>query len=223
MKNNKKPKYEPVSGEPQVQEEAENLELVQMVESNIKYQILSEQLKNNIDIQERVIYIEGDIKEDTHLTFHKNASLIINSDPGNTDPITIIIDSPGGFLSPGFAIIDLIDYYKKEMGILFHTFAFGRVSSMGAYITIAGTGERIANKSCVFLIHEIQSGRGDMQNKSQLDLDHDMLSVWDDRMYDLLKRTTKKSSKWWKEKLKHKDVHMFTDEAVSLGLIDRVV
>ena len=65
-------------------------------------------------------------------------------------PITLIIQSPGGWVSAGLAIHDVMQYVKCPV----HTIVMGMAASMGAFLLAAGKkGERIALANAETMIH----------------------------------------------------------------------
>lgn len=64
-------------------------------------------------------------------------------------PIELYINSPGGVVYDGLAIIDAIRNSETPV----HTYCIGRAMSMGLFIYLAGV-KRFAGKYCTFMYHE---------------------------------------------------------------------
>lgn len=66
--------------------------------------------------------------------------------------INIYINSPGGFLSDCFAIIDLVMEIKKKYNLEINTFGLGEVTSAGFFLFLLGDN-RILYPSCRVYVH----------------------------------------------------------------------
>ena len=74
--------------------------------------------------------------------------LELHFDENFADPIQIMLNSPGGLVSSGFALIDLMRFIKNPV----RTIAMGEIASMGTMIFIAGD-ERIITSNTSVMIH----------------------------------------------------------------------
>ena len=70
------------------------------------------------------------------------------------EPITMYINSPGGMVTSGLAIIDTMNSLKRKV----QTIGMGSCASMGAIILLCGTGERKALKNTRIMLHSISGG-----------------------------------------------------------------
>lgn len=70
---------------------------------------------------------------------------------GSLDHLTLIVNSPGGYVSQGFALIDVMAGSRMPI----HTVGLGQISSMGLSIFIAGTpGYRILTPNTLIMSHQ---------------------------------------------------------------------
>jgi ATP-dependent Clp protease protease subunit len=70
---------------------------------------------------------------------------------GSFDHLTLIVNSPGGFVSCGFALIDVMAGSRLPI----HTVGLGQISSMGLTIFIAGSfGHRILTPNTLIMSHQ---------------------------------------------------------------------
>lgn len=75
---------------------------------------------------------------------------------GDFDHITIIINSPGGYVTSGFALIDIIEGSKIPV----HTVGLGQIASMGLNIFISGAkGNRVLTPNTLIMSHQWQGAR----------------------------------------------------------------
>lgn len=102
-----------------------------------------------------VLYFNSDVDE---VSTGEAISFILEANLNaecNWKYITIIINSPGGYTSDGFALIDVM------MGsrIPIHTVGIGMIASMGLMIFLTGEkGFRILTPNCMILSHQYTGG-----------------------------------------------------------------
>lgn len=97
-------------------------------------------------LQERIIFIGDGI--DDELANSVQAQLLY-LDSINNDPITIYINSPGGYCHAGLAIYDTIKLMKSPIT----TVCTGMAASMGSILLVAGS-KRCALKHSKIMLHE---------------------------------------------------------------------
>lgn len=199
-------------------------EKIQKVEVDItvpNYMDYSMQLKDGLDIANRVIYLDNDIDESEHIRFFQKVKTILTLGEESKKPITLIINTPGGYIYPAFAIIDIMEELKTQAGILVNTYALGYAASAGFLLLLAGTGLRTCNKNCLLLAHELQHTMNSV-NTSQLKLDMEKSDFMVEEYVNLLQKNSNKSGKWWRNKLAYKDLWVTPEKAFEIGIIDEV-
>lgn len=73
----------------------------------------------------------------------------------NNDPLTFLINSPGGDVNDGFAIIDIMETSRLPI----HTIGTGIIASMALLILSAGEkGSRVLTKNTQIMAHQWMSG-----------------------------------------------------------------
>ena len=133
--------------------------------------------------------------------------------------IHFYINSPGGSVSAGMGIYDVMQFVKCEVS----TFCFGMAASMGSLLLTAGAkGKRYAMPNCRVMIHQplIQGGLGGQASDIEIHA-REMLRTKDKltriyethtgRDFDLL------------TKAMDRDNFMTAQEAKEFGLVDHVV
>lgn len=108
-----------------------------------------------------IIYLSGEINAETA---RKSCEEIIEINvAGEIDHIQIIINSPGGVCTDGFAIIDIMEWSRIPV----YTAGIGLVASMGLLVFMAGEkGRRVITPRTSILSHRFSGmSRG---NHSQL-------------------------------------------------------
>lgn len=107
------------------------------------YDIYSRLLKDNI------IFI-GDVIDD-EMANAVIGQLLFLSQESPTESIKIYINSPGGSITAGLAILDTMNFIRPVI----HTFCVGQASSMAAFLLAAGKkGRRYALPHSRILLHQ---------------------------------------------------------------------
>ncbi|MGN1061434.1 MAG: ClpP family protease [Candidatus Coproplasma sp.] len=131
--------------------------------------------------------------------------------------ITLQINSPGGSVTDGFAIYDTLNYVEAKI----RTVGIGMCASMGAFLLSAGSyGMRSATANCEILIHQPLGGASGQASDIIIAADH--IKRTRDRLNRILSENTGKPIKTI-QKDTDRDYIMTADEAMSYGLIDRVI
>lgn len=137
----------------------------------------------------------------------------------NLDRIQLIVNSPGGDVNAGFAIVDMMEWSRIPV----YTTGIGMVASMGLMIFMAGKkGHRAITPRCSILSHRFSwasygSHSAMIAQRKEEDLTHR-------RILDHYKRYSKYKNQ--KDIQKHllKDVDEWLDaeEAVRHGIADKI-
>jgi ATP-dependent Clp protease protease subunit len=131
--------------------------------------------------------------------------------------IALYINSPGGVVTAGLAIYDTMQFIRPDVS----TICTGQAASMGAVLMASGSkGKRYCLPHARIMIHQplggFQGQAADMEIHAR-----EMLGVRD-RLNKILAKHTGQPV----DKIKHdtdRDNFMNGDEAVTYGLIDRVL
>lgn len=99
-------------------------------------------------IKSRKIFLWGQVDD---LSAEKIVKQLIYLDSQNHDDIYFFINSPGGVISSGLAILDAMDAVKSDVV----TIVSGQAASMGAVLLCAGKkGKRYAWRNSRVMIHQ---------------------------------------------------------------------
>jgi len=142
-----------------------------------------------------------------------------------TDPLTVemVINSPGGSIFDGFALIDYIDGMHSR-GHTVNTTAYGMAASMGGVILEVGK-IRSMGRNAMLLIHEAQFGAigsfGEIEDRVKLvELMHErILDLFVSRAQPINPKTTKA---FIRKSWSRRDWWMTAESAVRLGFADAV-
>ena len=104
-------------------------------------------------LKDRIVMIEGEI--DSEMAISVIAQLRYLESENKDKPITIFIQSPGGEVNAGWAIIDTMKSLKCPV----HTIAMGMTASMAVTIFLNGMkGERTVYEHTELLVHQPSGG-----------------------------------------------------------------
>ncbi|UYL09473.1 ATP-dependent Clp protease proteolytic subunit [Bdellovibrio sp. SKB1291214] len=145
--------------------------------------------------------------------------LFLESDNPDKD-IHLYINSPGGSVSAGLAIYDVMNYIKCDVA----TYCIGVAASMGSFLLTAGTrGKRFSMPNSKILIHQPHLGEGSLSGQvSDIEIHARELVRSKKKLIDIYAEHTGQSAKHL-TKLMERDHYMSAVEAKELGLIDAVI
>jgi len=131
--------------------------------------------------------------------------------------ISIYINSPGGSVSAGLAIYDTMQFIKPDIS----TICIGQAASMGAVLLAGGTkGKRFSLPNSRILIHQPMGG---MQGQaSDIEIHAKEIARIKSLLNSILATHTGKLVTQI-EKDTDRDNIMSPEEAISYGLIDRII
>lgn len=166
-------------------------------------------------LKDRIIFIDQQVDE--HLASIVVAQLLFLEAEDPEKDINIYINSPGGMVTAGLAILDTMNYVKPDIS----TICVGLAASMGAVLLSAGTkGKRYALPNAEIMIHQPLGGA--QGQASDIKIQADWMMKTKERLNHILAENTGKDLSII-ELDTDRDNFMYADEAVEYGLIDRVL
>jgi ATP-dependent Clp protease, protease subunit len=106
-------------------------------------------------LRHRIIFLGQQV--DDELANRISAELILLAAEDEKRDIHIYINSPGGSVSAGLAIYDVMQYVPNDVA----TYAMGMAASMGQFLLCAGTpGKRYAMPHAQIMLHQPHGGIG---------------------------------------------------------------
>ena len=166
-------------------------------------------------LQHRILFLGGVITSDTANKII--AQLLLLEAEDRNGPIDLYVNSPGGSVVDGLAIIDAIRCIRAPVS----TTCIGQAASMGAWILAAGTpGMRYLTPNAEVMIHQLSSSfegkAADIEVLAQRTL------RLQGRLVEMLAAWTGQPPQRVREDMS-RDRFMSADEACSYGLADQVV
>jgi ATP-dependent Clp protease protease subunit len=173
------------------------------------YDIYSRMLK------ERIIFIDGEIND--QMASVAVASLLhLEAEDANSD-IYMYINSPGGSVLAGNAIINTMDFIKPDVC----TIVTGLAASMGSMLLTSGAkGKRYALPDSTVMIHQVSSGARGVYSDLEISLNE--TKRLRQALYQRLANTTGHTFEEI-EKACDRDNYMSAAAAMEFGLVDRVI
>jgi len=173
------------------------------------YDIYSRLLKENI------IFLGGAIDDDTANIIIAQLLFLQSEDPKKD--IRLYINSPGGHVSAGLAIIDTMNHIKNDVS----TVCVGMAASMGAVILASGAkGKRYSLPNSEIMIHQPLGGAQGQATDIQITAKQ-ILKLKEKLNKMMAERTGKNFAEI--EKDADRDYYMSADEAKKYGIVDKVL
>jgi ATP-dependent Clp protease protease subunit len=134
--------------------------------------------------------------------------------------IHIYINSPGGSVSAGLAIYDMMQFVKCDVA----TYCMGLAASMGSLLLMAGTqGKRYAMPNSRIMIHQpLISGGGISGQITDIEITTKELLKTKDKLTKIYVKHTGKDYDQL-HKVMERDHYLSAEESKAFGLVDQVV
>ena len=178
-------------------------------------------------LNERIVFLNGPV--DDHIANLVVAQLLHLESQDSEKDIHLYINSPGGLVTAGLSIYDVMQFIKPDVC----TYVMGQAASMGSFLANAGAkGKRFVLPESRTMIHRVSSGtpgtRGSVhvqelqfedakrtyeesqrinQRLTELYVKHNTAGKTYDELFETMKF----------------DTFLSADQAVSYGLADKVV
>ena len=169
-------------------------------------------------LKDRIIYLGEDVNPTTSSLIVAQMLFLESEDPDKE--IFFYINSPGGSITDGMAIVDTMNYIKCPVS----TVCVGLAASMGAVLLAAGEkGKRFAMPNSEVMIHQPLIGGGGLQGQAtEIKIHADHLVRTREKLNKFLSERTGKSLEQI-ERDTERDNYMTAEEALEYGLIDGIM
>jgi Protease subunit of ATP-dependent Clp proteases len=166
---------------------------------------------------DRIIMLNGIVTNET-------ASLIIAQmlflESADSDKVIhFYINSPGGSVTDGFAIMDTMNYIKCDVS----TISIGQSGSAASLLLAAGTkGKRFALKNSEVLIHQPSISGGLQGQATDIKIHSDWMEKTKEKLNEIYSSLTGQSLKKIQEDME-RDFYMTSEQAKEYGLVDEIL
>ncbi|MBI5644709.1 ATP-dependent Clp endopeptidase proteolytic subunit ClpP [Candidatus Kaiserbacteria bacterium] len=166
-------------------------------------------------LKERIVFLGGPIDNDVANLVVAQLLFLASEDPKKD--ISFYINSPGGMVSAGLAILDTMNHIQPAVS----TVCVGMAASMGAVLLSAGEkGKRFALPNAEVMIHQPSGGAEGMA--ADIEITAKQILKLRGRLNKILaKNTGQKLDKI--ERDVDRDFFMDAAESVEYGIIDKVL
>lgn len=166
-------------------------------------------------LKDRIIIISSEI--DREITALVISQLLYLQAEDSKKPISLYVNSPGGSVTDGLAIIDTMNILTCPI----ETYCIGSCASMGAMICTSGTkGKRYILQHSRMMLHSVSCGTDGNINELKLQIkEADNLN---NILLSILQKTTNKTRKQL-EKDTINDYYLSAKEAIQYGLVDEII
>lgn len=167
--------------------------------------------EHDVDFRSRTIYVTSEIDDYTVASWIKGLRLLEKT---NSNPIEVIVNSPGGCIYSGLALYDAL----RSSPCHITTHGTGLIASMGGVIYLAGS-DRTLTPRAKYMVHASQAFLvGDpkdikIEYEELMSLEKDVLKIFEER--------TKKDTKFWKKY--ERNTYFTPAQCVKLGIADTVI
>ena len=165
-------------------------------------------------LKDRIVFLSGEINDDVANTI---VSELLYLDSINHNDISLYINSPGGSITSGLAIMDTMNYIKSDVS----TICIGMAASMAAFLLSCGKhGKRYILPNAEVMIHQPLGGVNGQA--SEIKIVAERIIKLKDKLNKLLATNTNQNIK--KIELDtERDYFMDSNEAINYGIVDKII
>src|SRR3989344_4092535 len=166
-------------------------------------------------LKERIVFLGGPIDSDVANLVIAQLLFLASEDPKKD--ISFYINSPGGHVSAGLAILDTMNHIQPAVS----TVCVGMAASMGAVLLSAGEkGKRFALPNAEIMIHQPSGGAEGMA--ADIEITAKQILRLRERLNKILAKNTGQGIKKIEQDV-DRDYFMTADEAKTYGIVDKVL
>lgn len=166
-------------------------------------------------LKERIIFLGSDVRDDNANAICAQMLLLAAEDPEKD--IWLYINSPGGSVTAGMAIFDVMQWIPNDVA----TVAMGMAASMGQFLLSAGApGKRYATPHARVMMHQPSGGIGG--TASDIKIQAEQLLHIKKQMAELIAQHTGQSVEQI-EMDSDRDRWFTAEQAKEYGFVDQVI
>ena len=166
-------------------------------------------------LKERIIFLGTPINDNVSSTIIAQLLFLEAEDPDKD--IYMYVNSPGGVITSGFAILDTMNYIKPDIS----TICMGQAASMAAILLSMGTkGKRRALENSRVMIHQPLGGASGQA--SDIEIHTKEILYLRDKLNKILSDNTGQTVQTIANDT-NRDHFMSSKDALKYGLIDEII
>jgi len=168
-------------------------------------------------LNERIVFLNGPV--DDHSSNLIVAQMLHLESTDSEKDINFYINSPGGVITSGMAIYDVMQFVKPNVA----TYVMGQACSMGSFLAQAGyPGKRFMLPHARHMIHQPSGGARGMQ--SDIEIQYKEITQMKKMLTELyVKHNTAGKTYAQFERDMDRDTFMNAEEALAYGLCDKII
>lgn len=166
-------------------------------------------------LKERIVFLGEEVNEHTANIVIAQLLHLAYEDP--TKDISLYINSPGGSVYDGLAILDTMNFIKPDVA----TYGVGLQASFGAVLLACGAkGKRFLLPNSRVMVHQPHGGTRGQVTDQEISLKESVRTK--QVLIDIMAKATGQKPAKVREDME-RDFWMTSEEAVKYGLADKVV
>ena len=168
-------------------------------------------------LNERIVFLNGAVHDGSSNLIV--AQLLHLESVDSEKDIHFYINSPGGVITSGMAIYDVMQFIKPDVA----TYVMGQACSMGSFLAQAGApGKRFVLPNSRTMIHQPSGGASGKQ--SDIEIQYKEITKMKQMLTEMyVKHNTAGKTYEDFERDMDRDTFMNADEALAYGLCDKII
>ena len=168
-------------------------------------------------LNDRIIMLNGVVTNESASVIIAQMLFLESAD--SSKDIHFYINSPGGSVTDGFAIMDTMNYIKCDVS----TISIGQSGSAASLLLASGAkGKRFALKNSEILIHQPSISGGLQGQATDIKIHSDWMEKTKKRLNEIYSNLTGQPVHKVKEDME-RDYYMSAEQAKAYGLIDEIL
>ena len=168
-------------------------------------------------LRDRIIFLRGPVTDDSANVIVAQLLYLSNENP--TADVSFYVNSPGGSVSAGMAVMDTMNFIRCDVA----TYCVGLAASMGAVLLSSGAkGKRYCLPNSRVLIHQPLINSVITGPATELDIEAREIIRLRQRLYEILAESTGQSVEQV-ERDCDRNKWLDANEAVTYGCVDKIL
>ena len=168
-------------------------------------------------LKDRIVMLTGPVEDNMANSIIAQLLFLDAQDP--TKDIYLYVNTPGGSVSAGLAIVDTMNFIKADV----QTIVMGTAASMGTIIASSGAkGKRFMLPNAEYMIHQPMGGTGGGTQQTDMAIAAEHLLKTRNKLEQIQTDNTGKTVKQV-HKDAERDYWMTAEETLAYGFIDKII